>query len=162
MDEAEFWKLIDSAKLAAASAQKRPQELRGLLELKGPSEILVFYELYIDQIKKAYRWDLWGAAYVISGGCSDDGFDYFRDWLISEGKEVFERALSDPETLSELPFLEEPELEEMRYVADELYEKKSGKSMMPRQRQHQSDPAGEPWDEDTVAPLFPKLAQVYG
>jgi hypothetical protein len=29
---------------------------------------------------RSYRNDLWAAGYLINGGCSDDGFDYFRGW----------------------------------------------------------------------------------
>ncbi|OSP39974.1 hypothetical protein B7767_28795 [Streptomyces sp. 13-12-16] len=46
---------------------------------------------------------LWAAAYVINGGCSDDGFDYFRGWLIAQGRETFERVVADPDALAELP-----------------------------------------------------------
>ena len=28
-------------------------------------------------------------------GCSDDTFDYFRGWLIAQGKETFEKVLDD-------------------------------------------------------------------
>lgn len=161
MTEGEFWSLVDVAKQSAGSVETRPQELRRLLEELSPSEILDFYELYRDQIQRAYTWRLWGAAYVIMGGCSDDGFDYFRDWLISEGQDIYERALTDPETLAELPALEVPELEEMRYVADEVYEEKAGKPVVPRQRQPLGDPTGEEWDEESVSELYPKLAGLY-
>jgi hypothetical protein len=26
----------------------------------------------------AYTWDLWGAVFVLNGGDSDDGFEYFQ------------------------------------------------------------------------------------
>ena len=32
-----------------------------------------------------YRWDMWAAAYLIGGGCSDDGFIDFRAGLIAQG-----------------------------------------------------------------------------
>ena len=50
----------------------------------------------------SYRTPLWAAAYVINGGCSDDGFDYFRGWLIVQGRQVFERAVADPDALADL------------------------------------------------------------
>jgi Protein of unknown function (DUF4240) len=49
----------------------------------------------------SYDWGLWGAAYVIDGGCSDDGFDYFRAYLISRGRAVFEAAMADPDSLAD-------------------------------------------------------------
>ncbi len=36
-------------------------------------------------------------AYIINGGCSDDGFDYFLGWLIAKGRKYFEAALVNPE-----------------------------------------------------------------
>ena len=51
----------------------------------------------------SYREDLWGAAYLINGGASDDGFEYFRGWLMTQGRAVFARAVADPDSLAELP-----------------------------------------------------------
>jgi hypothetical protein len=48
---------------------------------------------------------LWAAAYVINGGCSNDGFEYFRGWLIVQGREVFEHVVADPGTLADLPVI---------------------------------------------------------
>ena len=42
------------------------------------------------------------AASLILGGCSDDGFEYFRGWLIAQGREVFERSVADPDSLADL------------------------------------------------------------
>lgn len=50
----------------------------------------------------SYRSSLWAAAYVINGGCSDDGFDYFRGWLILQGRETFGQAVADPDSLDDL------------------------------------------------------------
>jgi len=48
----------------------------------------------------AYTWDLWVVAWLCAGGlCSDDGFEYFRWWLISRGRQLYERAVSDPDSL---------------------------------------------------------------
>lgn len=130
MTNTEFWKHIAASKGQANSAGERPAALRLILSDLEPEEIIEFAEQYSDQIIQAYTWKLWGAAYVIMGGCSDDSFDYFRDWLISEGQEVFELAPIEPESLSLLPKLDEPELEDMRYVAGDVYENKTGKQML--------------------------------
>jgi hypothetical protein len=37
---------------------------------------------------------------LINGGMSDDGFTDFRYWLISRGRDVYERALADPDSLT--------------------------------------------------------------
>lgn len=51
----------------------------------------------------SHRNQLWAAGYLINDGCSDDGFEYFRAWLIAQGREVFERVVADPDALAGLP-----------------------------------------------------------
>jgi hypothetical protein len=105
---------------------------------------------------------LWAAAYIINGGCSDDGFRYFRDWLISEGRSVFERALKDPGSLADLPHVDPADLELFGYVALELFEKKGAGELDRDFSTEGAEPAGEPWEEATVGALFPKLSAKYG
>ena len=47
------------------------------------NECDLFEAAFRRYLNEAYTWDLWGAADVIHGGCSDDGFEYFRRWLVS-------------------------------------------------------------------------------
>ncbi|EKE69452.1 hypothetical protein B3C1_15112 [Gallaecimonas xiamenensis 3-C-1] len=126
-----------------------------------PDEICRFDREYRLKLVQSYRWDLWGAAYLINGGCSDDGFDYFRDFLISEGKEVFESALAHPDSLSSLAELEDAELEDFRYVIGEAYEQLVGEELPIADIDYPNEPAGEEWDEDDLQELFPKLAALY-
>ena len=161
MDKSTFWEIVESAKLAAPSPDARPEALRAVLEELPSEAIKDFQEAYIAQIYSAYTWPLWGAAYVIHGGCSDDCFEYFRDWLISEGQTVYEAALKDPESLATLPKIEEIELEELRYIADEVYEGKTGHAMALVYPPFPNQPAGKSWDADKVEKLFPKLAAMY-
>ena len=48
-------------------------------------------------------WLMWAAAAQIRNGCSDDGFEDFRRWLIGLGREAFERVVQEPDRLAELP-----------------------------------------------------------
>lgn len=161
MDNAAFWGIIGGAKEASSNSYERPDALRAALEKLSPAEVQGFQEAYIARVYHAYTWPLWGAAYVMNGGCSDDGFDYFRDWLISEGQSVYEAALENPESLAELEGPDEFELEEFRYVADEVYEAKTGRAMEPNYPEFPGEPSGDAWDEDTVDKLYPKLAEKY-
>jgi hypothetical protein len=43
-----------------------------------PQEVVGYQQQFTAQLSRAYRWDLWGAAYLMEGGCSDDGFDLPR------------------------------------------------------------------------------------
>ena len=42
---------------------------------------------------------MWCAGYVMNGGCSDDAFEYFRNWVISRGKNTYYAAKENPDSL---------------------------------------------------------------
>jgi hypothetical protein len=98
MDYEQFWRLVDLTR----GFPERAQALAKLLEQHEPEEIVGFRILYDDIIHSANKVDLWGAAHTINGGCSDDGFYYFREALIELGRTVFEAAVSDPDTLADI------------------------------------------------------------
>ncbi|SDK04970.1 DUF4240 domain-containing protein [Streptomyces indicus] len=131
MDETEFWELIDTTREAAEGDPEDHAELlvERLLQL-DPDSVLDFARHFEARYNRAYRWDLWGAATVLLDGASDDAFDYFRCWLIGQGREVFEGALHDPDSLADLlgDFDEEidGDGEELGYAADEAYEQLTG------------------------------------
>ncbi|MGW4446936.1 DUF4240 domain-containing protein [Streptomyces sp. NPDC004682] len=131
MDETEFWELIDATREAAEGDPEEQADLLvdKLLQL-DPDMVLDFARHFEARYNRAYRWDLWGAAWILLDGASDDAFDYFRCWLIGQGREVFEGALHDPDALAELldDFDEEMDGdgEELGYAADEAYERLTG------------------------------------
>ncbi|MFI1003436.1 DUF4240 domain-containing protein [Streptomyces galbus] len=166
MDETEFWELVDTAREAAEGDPEEQADLlvSRLLDL-DPDAVLDFARHFESRYQRAYRWDLWGAAWVLLDGASDDAFDFFRCWLIGQGREVFEGALHDPDSLADLldDFDEEidGDGEELGYAADEAYEQLTGTVApdlgLPA-------PAGEPEgtpidfeDEQVLAERYPKL-----
>ncbi|MFF9163148.1 DUF4240 domain-containing protein [Streptomyces longwoodensis] len=166
MDETQFWELVDTAREAAEGDPEEQADLlvSRLLDL-DPDAVLDFARHFESRYHRAYRWDLWGAAWVLLDGASDDAFDFFRCWLIGQGREVFEGALHDPDSLADLldDFDEEidGDGEELGYAADEAYEQLTGAVApdlgLPA-------PAGEPEgtpidfeDEQALAERYPKL-----
>jgi Protein of unknown function (DUF4240) len=103
MDTAHFWQLIEDARTAAGDDEEIASRVTALLATRPPAEIVAAEQTFWDLMAGSYRAPLWAAAYLINGGCSDDGFDYFRGWLISQGREVYERVVADPDTLADLP-----------------------------------------------------------
>jgi hypothetical protein len=69
--------------------------------------------------RDAYRWDLWAAAYVINGGASDDGFEYFLGWLMAQGRTRWEATRADPDSLADIVDADTGDLdgEELLYIA---------------------------------------------
>ncbi|NBE53396.1 DUF4240 domain-containing protein [Streptomyces boluensis] len=131
MDETEFWELIDSTRAAADGDPEDHADLlvERLVQL-DPDAVLDFARHFEARYNRAYHWDLWGAAAVLLDGASDDAFDFFRCWLIGQGREIFEGALHEPDSLAELltDFDEEVDGdgEELGYAADEAYEQLTG------------------------------------
>lgn len=164
MDEHTFWALVEKAKAAAgADLNRRPAALERVLEPLPLATIQAFQKQYEQLLLKANRWDLWGAAYVMNGGCSDDGFKYFRDWLISEGRPLFESALAAPDSLAAVPRREYFELELFGYAASKAFASKGGGGELDRDFMNVelAKPQGKEWDESDLPRLFPKLAAKY-
>lgn len=171
MTDDEFWRLIGRSN-AGLDYDRQADLLESILETLPAGDILKFDAAFQKQMNRAYTWDLWGAAYVIHGGCSDDGFDYFRRWLISRGKDVFERALARPDDLADIIPREADEAleaESLGYAAVSAWQKKTGESakafnaaavVLPMP----ADPAGEPFEEDEahLAKRYPKLTKRFG
>lgn len=164
MDEAAFWRLVEGAKAEMTPAlSNQPEILQRKLEALSPSEIVEFDRIFTRLHNDAYRWDLWAAAYIIEGGCSDDGFAYFRAGLIGLGREVYYAALNDPNSLVQQPtrgvdFTQE----ELLYTATGAYEAVTCNEMPDHDLARPEAPAGQGWDEATVAKKYPELAEKFG
>lgn len=133
-----------------------------------PSDIESFQVILNSKLNTAYSHRLWGAAYLINGGCSDDGFEYFRCWLVSRGQEVFEAALAEPDSLAEIVNPEdddsEHECESLLYAAREAYEKVANAKMPLGGRGQSRLPSGEAWDfddQEESAKRLPRLSSLY-
>jgi hypothetical protein len=162
MDEKQFWAIIHSAKVAAGrDVDLRPGALVPLLSSLDLPDIQSFQRRYDDLTLRANQWNLWGAAYLMNGGCSDDGFRYFRDWLISEGRERFESALSNPDSLAEVDRREYFDLESFAYVALKVFAAKGGGELERDFSGELAMPSGKQWSEPELPSLFPRLAAKY-
>jgi hypothetical protein len=163
MDDDRFWAFIGAARDAAGDdVEDRVSGLEQVLLNHHPEEVAEFRQKYDEMLARAYRWDLWGAAFVMIGGCSDDGFRYFRDWLISEGEATFEAALADPESLADVAQDDEFELESFGYVAGEVYEQMTDSPLPASKSLEPAEPVGRAWEEDDLPGLFPRLARKFG
>ena len=164
MEKAQFWQLIEDTKEKSGGECKSQAELlQSSLLLLPAEEIAAFDKIFNALRAAAYRWDLWGAAYLINGGCSDDGFEYFRWWLIGQGKAIFAAALADPDSLADLIQDDiawsdgEVECEEIGYAAMAAYKEKMGQEMPIEGYIHKSEPDGVQWDEAELDALFSKI-----
>ena len=102
MTEPEFWAHVAAARPRRYDAEAHAEQLAARLAKLPEPDILDFARHWEAVLARAYRRDLWGAAYLINGGCSDDGFEYFCRWLALQGRAAFDAALADPDSLAEV------------------------------------------------------------
>lgn len=158
-----FWQLVEKVHIASrGDMEVKCKLLNAELRQLPLAEVQSFEAHFIECLDEAYTWPLWAAAYIIGGGCSDDSFWDFRSTLVSMGLQTYERALVDPESLVDLDYdAETAHFEGYQYVAGKVEEDLSRGFRSPRSRPHPQEPTGEPWDEDKVATLYPRLAAKY-
>lgn len=127
MDINKFWELIDTAREESGGWEEMFLPLVERLSGLEVRDIMMWFQIFQEYQQLSYKQKLWAAAYVINGGCSDDGFDYFRGWLTAQGKEVFMAALKDPDSLAEVDSCEEEvAFEEMLSIGASAYFNKMG------------------------------------
>ncbi len=127
MDKEQFWNIIDEAREKSGGWEEMREPLIDGLSALAVPDLMKWKQIFDEYQHLSYKNKLWAAAYVINGGCSDDGFDYFRGWLTAQGKTIFLNALHDPDSLAEVESCEgDVEFEDMLGVAGEAYFKKLG------------------------------------
>ena len=81
MTEAQFWAIIESSKQGSPDCASQAKRLEAILCEFTPEQIIAFDQLFLRKRLEAYRWDRWGVAHLLCGGCSNDSFEDFRRWL---------------------------------------------------------------------------------
>lgn len=165
MDPADrYWDMIHRAIPADGPAtEPHVEALTASLKKLRADEIVGFDRFLQERLDRAYRWDLWAVAYIAMGGCGDDGFEYFRLWLIAHGKGYYEAALRDPaRAVDALEPGDEADCEPLLYAAAEAHESVTGKPLPPPSGDRPREPSGERWGEDEVERLYPAVAKRFG
>lgn len=162
-----FWNIVESSSAGqGGDQQSQTESLANALRELTPKEIEAFRNRFSYFHAQANDWDLWGIIYIAHGGCSDDMFIDFRNWLISRGRDVYERAMDDPESLASVEGLSDGMSESYGYVADTVYKEKTGKviPVPPRLPAEVARLKGTEWSEEEaeLRKRFPKTWGRYG
>jgi len=169
----DFWAVIDRA-TADRPASPGDVAKRAAAELatRDPAEI-VAWERHLGKVMAASgKEDLWAAAYLINGGCSDEGFDNFRGWLIAHGRDVVARSVREPDSLADLPTVQAAavnganfEAAEVLTIAAEAHEEAVGSALPAAETPPVTRPdAAQLWDfdnEDEMARRLPRLSALF-
>jgi hypothetical protein len=172
MSDDAFWAVIGHTTALEANTDAQLDALTQVLNTLSADEVIAFEQAFQRSSIRAYTWELWGAGYVAHGGMSDDGFEYFRRWLISKGRGIYQHVMARPDDLADLLAADSEgplEFEEFAYAAGDVWVSKTGQSIDVFHERVGSmlamgDPAGEPFEEDPthLAARYPKLWRRFG
>ncbi len=167
MDIDTFWELIERTRGGNNSDFQKQTELikTELLQL-SEQELIECEDIFDNLMREAYLPDLWEVAYIINCGCSDDGFMDFRDWLICQGKNIYQKALLDPESLTDTIEISKLIGEEHRFGNRGIWTalcdswKRKGKEIIsiPREPKPRLQLKRKLRDENQMIAAFPKTA----
>ena len=169
----DFWAVIDraTADRPASPAQVAERAIADLAA-RDPEEI-VAWARHLDKVLAASGTeDLWAAAYLINGGCTEDGFHNLRGWLVPHGRQAVRASVQSPDVLAGMPAVRAAaengavfEAEEVLSIAAQAYQKATGEPLpaaadRPRIRPEVADL----WDfddEEETHKRLPRLAALF-
>jgi Protein of unknown function (DUF4240) len=116
------------------------------------SEVVGFHRVVEELEAESFRVDLWAAALVIHRmgpvddfWCCEDSLWGFREWLVEQGRQVYEAAIADPDSLADNLELDEslPWGKGIWGVAMTVYEQRTDEEL----------PGLEGWSGDLIGGL---------
>jgi hypothetical protein len=138
----DFWSLVEQsrAEVKASAGGRFAEDLAtamgARLDALTLDEILQFDTCFRRAHLRAFQWNLWAVASIMWQGCSDDSFSGFRAGLIGLGREAFDRAVSDADSLAGHPLVQglargdvdkyALHMEPLEHVAEKAYSRLSG------------------------------------
>ncbi|RKD87831.1 uncharacterized protein DUF4240 [Mangrovibacterium diazotrophicum] len=131
LNEDLFWKIIDKSLQETNNQDSQEQYLIKEIGKLTPKELIGF-RLQTDKLLyETYNSEMWCAGYIMNGGCSDDSFEYFRNWVISRGRDTYYKAKENPDYLINevVDGAEFYDFESFWYVALEAFQQKTGKDL---------------------------------
>ncbi len=167
MDQDQFWEIIAGACPSdPRQSEQWDEQLQAALMKLSPGEIVEWNHLFDRFAARAYTVDLWAAAYTINGGASDDGFYYFRCWLICMGRDVYDAAFTTPDSLADMVAPGVDAEAETYAAAHRAWMAVTGApdtAPYPARKEH-AELCGEEWDfvdDGEVRRRLPRLAALY-
>jgi len=147
MTESQFWELV-SRTSPSQNQTDLAEVLKQKLALLSNEELRDFDKIFGQQMRRSYSWAVWGAAYIITGCDSEYAFAEFRCFLISLGKDWYDKVVESPDELGHLTEWPEkdgyayPCLDEYDLIAGQIYEERADDEL-PYVPSGQASPAGK-------------------
>jgi hypothetical protein len=174
LNEEQYWSLIDNSLKLTQDQDQQGQFLISEIKKLSPHEMIGFTLRTHHLLNEMYTSEMWCAGYIMNSFCSDDGFEYFRCWIISRGKEVYYNAKADPDYLVNevVEGCEIYEFELFGDAANEVFEETTGKELLdhidykhPRIAETFFEPIAfnwQPGNPESMKKICPKLYDKLG
>jgi hypothetical protein len=164
LDESTFWQIIEKSRIGCSRFEEEQlcANLTKCLDELTPEQISCFEYIFELKMLQSYNWDLWAIAYIIGRGCSDDGFDYFRYWLIAQGKDYY-KAIEDPQSVADsIEPGQDPSFESISSCATDVYEEMTDSELRVFIHYVDREPTGASWDDRDLQIRFPEACRKFG
>jgi hypothetical protein len=172
MGDKQFWDILAVANRHPIDSRPWHEALSAELAKLDLDELVRWDRHFDERTDRAYRRDLWSVAEIMNGGASDDGFYYFCCWLVGMGKQVYEAALANPDSLADVP-IQTPDGEaeaEIYSVAPRSWRARGGtdeeydraRDRLPKMRRVKLTGKDLDFYDPEVRKRFPRLTAAYG
>ncbi|MBR9727579.1 DUF4240 domain-containing protein [Shewanella intestini] len=167
MTPSQFWALVTRTS-ATQSSDECVAALKMKLSNLDDDELAAFDKWFGQQLRKSYTWDVWGAAYVVTGCDSEHGFTEFQCFLLSLGEQVYHEVINDPDSLAKLdawPLVDNyayPFIEDYDLIAGQIFEDRNGHEL-PFVPAGTHAPAGKKFNQKPkfLRKSYPLLSQAF-
>lgn len=164
MNQDEFWGLVTRSD-ATQSQESIVAELKAKLSSLSDDQLMAFDKWYGQQMRRSYTWDVWGAAYIVGGCDSEYAFAEFRNFLLSLGADWYDKIVSSPDLLADLPQWPEkdgsayPFIDDYDLIAGQIFEDRTEREL-PFVPSGKSTPAGKKFNQKPkmLKKTYPKLS----
>jgi hypothetical protein len=109
MTEDTFWELIDQSRAETeGNAEGQVWELESLLLKREADDAIAFVKHLQRILANSFTAPLWEVSYLINLDDREDTFEFFRAWMLLQGKEAFELIQENPDAI--IDYIDEREV----------------------------------------------------
>jgi hypothetical protein len=103
VDESTFWEIVEEARRDADGDPELMGEVLASRFSDAEDETLHgFQTRLVEASNRLYTWRHGAAAEMVCGFVSDDVFTDWRSWVITLGRDTYERVVRDPDNLADV------------------------------------------------------------
>lgn len=103
MDEHTFWRIVEDLRVAAdGDPEEMSQALAERFAEADDAALRGWEEQFLRASGQLYTWQHWAAAEMVCGFVSDDVFEDWRAWIVTLGRDTFQRVAADPDALADV------------------------------------------------------------